>query len=280
MKNEVLKEDLLRSTTDRLKTCVSGSARLEATMLLDAAGDNLDMFERLVLRRLAGEPVDRIIGQRGFWTQELIVTADTLSPRADTETIVEAARDHAIKNGAVEGDATKAAFRILDLGTGTGAILLALLHEFPHATGVGVDVSHAALAVATRNAALNKLEAHAVFQHGDWATGITEAFDIVVSNPPYIRSGDIAGLEREVRDHDPVLALDGGTDGLDAYRILLPLLPRLMKPKGIAVFEIGFGQGPDIAALAAHAHLHIEETREDLGGVPRAVVMSLKALVS
>jgi release factor glutamine methyltransferase len=269
-----VREKLLRATTDRLKITVSGSARLEAKMLLEAAGDDMELFERLVIRRLAGEPVDRIIGHRGFWTHELIITSDTLSPRADTETIVEAARDHASKNHSKD-----AALRILDLGTGTGAILLALLHEFPRATGLGVDVSSAAVEVARRNAALNQLETRASFHLGSWATGITEQFDIVVSNPPYIPSADIAGLECEVREHDPLLALDGGTDGLDAYRILLPLLPHLMKPNGVAVFEIGFGQEPDIASLATLAGLQIGEIRDDLGGVPRAVVMTMIAQI-
>jgi release factor glutamine methyltransferase len=261
-------EALLRTTTERLKTIVSGSARLEAKMLMEAACDDVALLERLVTRRLAGEPVDRIIGHRGFWTHELIVTRDTLSPRADTETIVEAARDHALKHHTKE-----AALRILDLGTGTGAILLALLHEFPQATGFGVDVSDAALEVATRNASLNQLAPRATFQSGHWATGINERFDIVVSNPPYIPSADIAELEREVREHDPLLALDGGADGLEAYRVLLPALPKLLKPNGIAVFEIGFDQSADVTALAVSAGLRVDEIRRDLGDNPRAIVM-------
>ena len=166
----------------------------------------------LVERRAAREPVSRILGERAFWTLELALNPDTLDPRPDTETIVEAALD------ALPG--RDAPLRILDLGTGTGCILLALLAERPNATGLGIDLSPQAVAAAAANAAPNGLAERARFQTGNWGDGLAERFDLVVSNPPYIPSGDIASLDPEVREHDPLRALDGGTDGLDAYRAI------------------------------------------------------------
>jgi release factor glutamine methyltransferase len=258
-----------RALIAQLQAVAGTGARTEAKWLLEAAGDDAALLQRLIQRRLAGEPVDRIQGHRGFWTLELIVTPDTLSPRADTETVVEAARDHALHlHGQV------APLRILDLGAGTGAILLALLKEFPQATGVGVDISPATLNVASRNAVLNQLTDRAVFQRGSWTTGLQETFDVIVSNPPYIPSQDIAGLDREVREHDPLVALDGGEDGLEAYRLILADLPRLMKATGIAVLEGGAGQASAISAIGQEHGLKTSEIRKDLSGIERAIVFS------
>lgn len=217
----------------------------------------------LVERRAAREPVGRILGHREFWTIDLALNADTLEPRPDTETVVEAVLA-AIPD-------RKAPLRLIDFGTGTGCILLALLSELPNATGVGVDLSPLAVEAATGNAERNGLAERARFQTGDWAKGIGERFDIVVSNPPYIPSADIATLEPEVREHDPLRALDGGPDGLAPYRILAAELPRLLVPGGVAAFEVGQGQAEDVAALVEAQGLGETAILCDLGGVKRCV---------
>lgn len=217
----------------------------------------------LIERRAAREPVSRILGTRGFWSLELALTPDTLDPRPDTETIVEAALD-------AVPDRT-AALRVLDLGTGSGCILLALLAELPNASGLGIDVSSGAVAAAAANAAGNGLAERARFQTGDWGGGLAERFDLVVSNPPYIPSRDIASLDPEVRAHDPLRALDGGADGLDAYRTIAAQLPHLLAPGGTAALEVGAGQAADVAALMAAAGLALTGVFRDLGGVERCV---------
>lgn len=215
-------------------------------------------------RRLNGEPVDRILGRREFWSLEFRLGPATLSPRPDTETIVETCL-------ALLPD-RDVAYRLLDLGTGTGAILIALLHERPRASGIGIDRSIDALAVAALNAADNGVAERTQFQPGNWMEGLEDEFDLIVSNPPYIPSADIAGLESEVRQHDPLLALDGGTDGLDAYRAIAADAPRLLRPGGLLVFELGIGQEEAVAALMRHAGFEmIGPAQKDLGGVARAL---------
>lgn len=226
------------------------------------SGEDAVRFRALVARRAAHEPSAHLTGTRGFWTLDLAVTADVLIPRPDTETIVACALHHAGERSAVR--------RVLDLGTGSGAILLALLSELPSAYGIGLDRSAAALAVARRNAETCGVGERAGFVRGDWAAAIGARFDVVVSNPPYIDRATIATLAPEVALHEPRAALDGGEDGLDAYRALLPELPRLLAPGGIAVLEIGFGQAESVSALARAAGLAEVELRRDLGGVPRA----------
>ncbi len=251
----------------RLRPVAGDDAALEARLLTEAAKGDLAWLERAVVRRLAREPVDRIIGQRGFWTLELTITPATLAPRPDTETVVSLACD-LMKTRRLEP------LRILDIGTGTGAILLALLSELPNATGTGRDISAEALVVAQQNAVLNGLEARARFEQASWLENIDGRFDLIVSNPPYIPSADIATLDEEVRNHDPHLALDGGADGLDPYRAILPHLGQGLTDRGCAVLECGQGQASDVASLA-HAHsLHVVEIRRDFGGVERAVALS------
>lgn len=228
--------------------------------LTEAQARTLDDY---LARRERREPVSHILGRRGFWKIMLGVTSDVLTPRPDTETIVE----RALKLFP-EGRA----FNVLDLGVGSGAILLAILAERPAARGLGVDVSEAALAVARDNAASLGLERRVALLRGDWTAGLDQAaFDLVVSNPPYIRTGDIAGLEPEVRDHEPRLALDGGPDGLDAYRILAPEILRVLRPGGRFLVEIGFDQSADVEALFRAAGAISVATVKDLANRDRVV---------
>jgi len=217
-------------------------------------------------RRLAGEPVSRILGTREFWGMAFAVTPAVLDPRADTETIVELALAMIDRHGA-----RTRALRIADLGVGSGAILLALLSELPNARGTGTDISRDALAVAARNARVLGLDARAEFIASHYGTALEGPFDLVVSNPPYIATADIAGLAREVREHDPHLALDGGTDGLAAYRAIAADAGRLLAPGGHLVVEIGAGQQADVERLFVAAGLEIAAVRHDLSDILRAI---------
>lgn len=220
--------------------------------------------EAWAVRRAAREPMSHILGRRGFWTLNLKVTADTLDPRADTETLIEAVLDH-LPDRALP-------LSLLDFGTGAGAILLALLSELPNATGLGIDKSPAALAVAQANAQANGLGERAQFRLGDWGSDLDGRFHVILSNPPYIPDQDIDALEPEVARFEPRLALAGGADGLDCYRILAPDAARLLLPGGLAAFEVGQGQDEDVADLFRMAGLEPVETRHDLGGIARCVL--------
>lgn len=218
----------------------------------------------LIERRSTRVPVSRIIGSRGFWTLDLGVNAATLDPRPDTETVVDA-----VLEAIPDRDRP---LRILDLGTGSGAILLALLAEYPQAVGLGVDLAPDAVRQAAANAAACEMAGRAAFQGGSWGEGLPDgAFDVVVSNPPYIPTADIADLAPEVREHDPMLALDGGADGLDAYRALADQLPRLLAADGVTALEVGAGQADQVAELLTLAGLTLTGVRVDLGGVARCV---------
>jgi release factor glutamine methyltransferase len=215
-------------------------------------------------RRLAREPVARILGEREFWGLRFKLSPATLVPRPDTETVVRAALASA---------EARQGLRILDLGTGTGCLLVALLHERPGATGIGVDHSFEAVCTARRNAERNGVAARATFAVSDWGAAIEGRFDLIVSNPPYIPSGDIAGLAPEVRAHDPALALDGGEDGLAAYRAIFPEAGRLLAPGGALVVEFGKGQEGGLRAAARVAGLEIVSVEADLEGRPRAALL-------
>jgi release factor glutamine methyltransferase len=221
-------------------------------------------FMALAARRAAREPMAFILGRQGFWTLDLEVSPVTLIPRADTETLV-----HAALAAFPERDVLS----VLDLGTGTGALLLAALLEFPDAFGLGIDRAPAAAVLAARNARANGLAHRAAFVAGDWATAVAGKFDLVLANPPYIPAGDIAGLMPEVAAHEPRLALDGGTDGLDAHRKIIADLPRLLRPGGAAILELGRGQADAVAALAVQGGFAAPETRADLGGIARATTL-------
>ena len=245
----------------------------EARILIeDLAGDGDPIDEaaatRLndaLARRLAGEPLWRILGAREFWGLSFFLSPGTLEPRPDSETLIEAALGHLAARRHDE-------LRMLDLGTGTGCLLIATLRECPQASGLGIDLSPDAVATASGNAARNGVAGRAAFQRGDWTAGIEESFDLILSNPPYIGSGEIAGLDRAVREHDPLLALDGGADGLTAYRALAAALPRHLKPGGLAILEIGAGQEDSVVALMRQAGLDHLDSRRDLGGHIRALV--------
>jgi len=223
--------------------------------------DALERLDAMIARRLAREPVAYITGRQGFWTLDLDVSPAVLIPRPDTEVLVHIGL--ALLDG-VERP------RILDLGTGSGAILLALLAERADAIGVGVDSSPAALAIASANAGRNALTDRVTFAEGDWGAGLDGAFDLVVSNPPYIEAAAIEGLAPEVARHEPRGALDGGADGLDAYRALAPDIARLTRPGGGFAVEFGLGQGPAVAAILGGAGLDVHGLRVDLTGRDRA----------
>jgi release factor glutamine methyltransferase len=222
-------------------------------------------LEAFAARRLAREPVARILGEWEFWGLPFALSPDTLVPRPDTETVVEAAL-------ARIPDRSRT-FALIDLGTGTGCLLVALLHECPKAWGLGIDRSPGALATARANARRNGVAERALFAASDWAAAVSGSFDLVVSNPPYIASPVIATLDPDVREHDPMAALDGGADGLDAYRRILDEAPRLLRPGGHLLLEIGYDQGESVPRLAAGLPLAIEEVRPDLSGNARCVAL-------
>jgi len=271
-----------RSLGKQFKTAGLDSAELDARLLIGAVLD-LDLTGLLVqadrkltadeaarlagfaARRLAGEPVARIVGVREFWGLPLALSADTLVPRPDTETVVEAAL-------AFLAAAARPQPLILDIGTGSGAIVLALLSEVRDAVGIATDISPAALATARRNAAALGLLDRAHFVACDYASALVGRFDLIVSNPPYIPRSVIASLDPEVRDHDPHRALDGGADGLAAYRRIIPESVRLLRPGSGVIVEVGQGQSDDVTGLMRAAGLTVSDPpRADLSGIFRAV---------
>jgi release factor glutamine methyltransferase len=273
-----------RALAAQLKSASIDSAELDARMLVGAALD-LDLtgvvlaanrsltpdesirLQDFARRRLDGEPVARILGTREFWGLPLKLSAATLVPRPDTETVVELALEmlRAVPSPGHQ-------LRIADLGTGSGAILLALLSELPDAVGFGTDISAEALQTAHSNAMDLGLADRVVFIACDYAAALSGPFDLIVSNPPYIRSAEISGLATEVRHFDPLAALDGGPDGLDAYRTLIPQAARRLAQQGALVVEVGQGQDGDVRSLMIAADLAPEgPARADLAGIRRAV---------
>jgi release factor glutamine methyltransferase len=222
-------------------------------------------FSALVARRATREPAARLLGHREFWSLDFALSPATLVPRPDSETVIEAVLARI--------GARDAALRLLDLGTGSGCLLLALLSELPCASGIGVDIAPEAALTARRNAGALGLGARAAFLAGTWATGIVGQFDVIVANPPYIPSGTIAGLTPEVACHDPRRALDGGPDGLDCYRALAPETARLLRKGGVAAFEFGAGQAGPVAALMRDARLAVIDIRRDLAGIERCLLV-------
>jgi release factor glutamine methyltransferase len=231
--------------------------------LRDEAAARLQAF---VERRLAREPVSRILGRREFWGLNLRITPDVLDPRADTETLVAAA----VETLREWRDET---LRILDLGAGSGALLCATLSEFSHAFGIGTDHSETACGIARENLARCGLAERSAVLRGQWGEALAQRFDLILSNPPYIRSGDIAALTPEVRDHDPRAALDGGPDGLAAYRAIAADLSRLCAPDGFALLEIGFDQAESAADCFREAGWTSIALKRDLENQPRALLL-------
>lgn len=269
-----------RLAAGRLAAAGVDDAALEARLLLKlaagidvavpgaAAGGCMDAaqagrFDGLLVRRIAREPLARITGHGEFHGLDLTLNPACLIPRDDTEAIVEAALG-LLPSGAPA--------RVLDLGVGPGTILLAILSERPAATGMGIDLSGEALAAAEANAAALGLASRATFRPGRWTEGLEGAFDLIVSNPPYIPSAECDHLEPEVALHDPRLALDGGCDGLDAYRAIFADAGRLLAPGGHVVVEIGMGQVPDVVRIAAARGFRLAGLRSDLSAIPRALV--------
>jgi release factor glutamine methyltransferase len=263
------------------------SPTIDARLLLEVAGpvsradiladphraldaDAAARFEAFVGRRERREPVSQILGRKGFWRLMLDVAPGVLTPRPETESLLDVV---------LPAFAPERAFRVLDLGVGSGAILLAILAERPNAKGLGVDVSETALAVARDNAAHLGLEGRTALLRGDWTAGLDEAgFDLVVANPPYIPTAEIDTLAPEVRDHDPHIALDGGVDGLDAYRALAPEILRVLRPGGMFAVEIGPDQAAAVQRLFREAGAASLKTHRDLGDRDRVVAGTKKAL--
>ena len=248
---------------------VAAATGRERAALVAGADDALDseaqaLLDEMLTRRLRHEPMAYILREKEFWSLLLAVAPGVLIPRPETESVVEAALD-AVPD-------RQAGLRVLDLGTGSGCLLLALLSELPNATGIGVDASGEALAMAESNARRLGLARRATFLQGAWGRGLDGAFDLIVGNPPYVREADWGSLQPEIRDFEPAAALLAGPDGLDAYRALAPDVLRLLATHGGLVLEIGFGQGDAVTAILAAHGLDVVGRRRDLAGIERALV--------
>jgi release factor glutamine methyltransferase len=275
-------EAALRWGQDRLRGAGVEAPRRDARLLLAAAlelGPSAPMmagerrlapgqrrrFEALVERRRRREPVSRILGRREFWSLDLAISPATLDPRPDSETLVVAVLGRI-------GDPDRPR-RVLDLGTGSGNLLLAVLAALPGAWGVGLDRDGAALATAAANAGTLGLAARSAFAAGDWGAALAATWDVILCNPPYVRSGDIDGLAPEVARYEPRGALDGGPDGLSAYRRVVPEIARLLARDGVAAVELGAGQAAEVAALARDEGLEVLECVRDLAEIQRCLLL-------
>lgn len=255
----------LRSLAHRLAQ-VSETPRLDARLLIEASNNNLQLLNTFIKRRLNNEPVSKIIGIRGFWKQDFYVTHDVLDPRPDSETLIETVlRFYSNKQQKIH---------FLDIGTGSGCLLASLLEEYQNAVGMGIDISQKALKVAKKNLAPFKGRFSLIqddFMASDFAKNLG-IFDVIVSNPPYIKKDDINTLSPEVRLYDPHTALDGGVDGLNAYRFLAKKITPLLIPKGHIFFEIGLGQADSVEAIMQKNNFTPIARHCDLGGIERVLV--------
>tara|TARA_B100001123_G_scaffold210175_1_gene237678 strand:+ start:306 stop:1166 length:861 start_codon:yes stop_codon:yes gene_type:complete len=270
----------IESICKRLNAAGIDSARLDARLIVaDSVGvdikdlinfsesclsiQQLSKIESKALARSKRQPMDKIRGLRGFWDLEFLVTKDTMSPRPDSEALIEAVIKLRPDRLSVQ--------RILDIGTGTGCLLLSLLKEYHRAWGLGIDKSEEAILVASTNASAAKLCNRSSFIVGNWTNAIDSLFDLVVANPPYIPTNDIETLDPEVALHEPRMALDGGEDGVTSYRLLANALPKLLPPSGLVVFEIGHGQANTVNSLMESRGFKCLLVEKDLGGIPRAL---------
>jgi release factor glutamine methyltransferase len=261
-------EDSRREARISLCAAIGVSQVGLTTAPLEPLGSSASRVEEFARRRVSREPLSRIVGKREFWGLPLIVSPEVLDPRPETETIIEAAIS-------ILRERRDEPLRILDLGVGSGALLCGLLTEFRNARGVGVDVSPGAARVALENLASCGLAARAEIRIGDWTTGIEGPFDLIVSNPPYIATADLPDLPPEVRDFDPWLALDGGSDGLAAYRQILPQSAVLLAPHGWLAVEFGAEQAAEILAIATQFGFTDTKIVRDLAGLDRVLTARL-----
>lgn len=247
---------------------VLGVGREYLTMHSESTLSDIELsaYETMIERRAAREPMAQILGEREFWSMNFRVTADTLTPRPDSETLIEAILEYVPRRDA--------RLMVADFGTGTGCLLLSLLSEFPNAHGLGVDISEAALDVAQKNAQSLGLSERAHFYHANWGEGVMGRYDVIVSNPPYIAEADMAALAPEVAEFEPRSALVGGEDGLVAYRDLMPHIKRLLAPHGLAALEFGKGQHEQVLAIALEHGLRALEFQSDLAGIIRCVILA------
>jgi len=275
--------ELLLNAAPRLESAGIDSATLDARLLLQqvlacdheylirhanslVTAAQQEQFEQLLQRRIAREPLSHIMGKRGFWKDEFIVTPDVLDPRPDSETLIESLIKYRPN--------TQTPYQIADFGTGSGCLILSALREFVHARGLAIDRSAAALAVAKQNAQNLQLSSRVDFLLNHWGNALQTPFDMIMSNPPYIVEDEIPSLAPEVRCFEPFGALSGGADGLYAYRELFPHIKRLLKPDGIAVIEIGAEQREAVCDIACKSGLNVVEVVPDLSGLPRVVVIT------
>jgi release factor glutamine methyltransferase len=273
--------DLVDRVAARLASAGIGAARNEAWLLLAAASgreraalmagavaalgpEEATRLEQLVRRRLGREPIAYVLGEKEFWSLPFEVGPAVLIPRPDTETVVEAVLGEI-------GERT-AALHILDLGTGSGCLLLALLSELPNATGLGIDASAEALAIAERNAGRLGMAGRCSFRPGDWSEALAGPFDVIVSNPPYVTEGEWRGLQSEIRQFEPKAALVAGPDGLAAYRALAPDCVRLLTSDGLCALEIGCGQGDAVTEILVRHGLEVTRQCRDLAGIERCLL--------
>jgi release factor glutamine methyltransferase len=276
--------DLYRANIQLLKEAGVETAALDARLLMqhvlelgqadfitannhEIVKEKAQEIAKLISRREEGEPVSKIIGIKEFYGRDFITTNDTLDPRPDTETLI----DQALKWANGQGKPLS----ILDLGTGTGCILITLLLELEGAKGTAVDVSPEALEVAKRNAEKHGLDDFVTFFESNWFENVTGKYDLIVSNPPYIPNPDIESLAKEVRNHDPILALDGGEGGINPYKTILSQIKTFLKPEGRAFFEIGYNQQDDITRLIEESESRLVGITPDIAGIPRVVEISI-----
>jgi release factor glutamine methyltransferase len=253
----------IESPRREARLILAAALRTDQSGLLSREDAPPETFEPLLQRRCRREPLAYILGVKEFWGLNFEVSPATLIPRPDSETLIEAA---------IDSFPDRDAARILDLGTGTGCLLLAALHEFPESFGIGTDVSPAAAALARRNAHNLGLAHRAAFLAADWAAPLAGRFGLILGNPPYIPAPDLPSLMPEVQLYEPDSALNGGPDGLAAYRHIISALPALLAPNGAAILELGAGQADAVTALAQAAGFSVK-TRADLANIPRALII-------